>query len=140
MDPDDGIDIGGTVQDFWNNGTCYTSTLRGSCNGTVSRNASLVLDHPENWDYIEIELTEKQYEVLIWWLDMKVAANMGYSKRDTMKFLVPVHFDDYQRDICSELINNGLVVIQVVLGFGIVSPAKVVKKLTKLGLKVKSLL
>ena len=121
-------------------GTAYTSTMRGEDSGTVKRDASKVLIHPANWDFIEIEVTEKQYEVLIWWLDMKVSANKGYSKRDIMKFLVPIHFDDYQREICSELINDGLVVIQVILGFGIFSPGKVAKKLIKQGNKVKSLI
>ncbi len=120
-------------------GTCWTATMRGKANGTVKRDASGVLKHPEHWDYIEIEVTDKQQEILVWWLDKKVKANKGYAKRDLLKFVSPVHFPDQIRDICSELGNNALVVILVLLGFGIISPKKLAKKLIKLGHEIKPL-
>ena len=92
--------------------------------------------HIEHWDYIEIPLELKEYHVLIWWLKEKVRANKGYSKWDILKYISPIHFPDHLRDICSELVNNGLVIIRVVLGFGIVTPGKVAKKLVKRGYKI----
>ena len=120
-------------------GTCYTSTMRGKDNGTVKRGASGVLDHPERWDYIEIPLTDAQYEALITWMDFEVANNAGYSRWDIMRFILPIHFNDTKRNICSEFVNNALCRISLVSGFGIVSPSKVCKKLKKLGHKTKEL-
>ena len=122
-------------------GTCYSSTMRGDDNGTRKADAALVLKHPENWDYIEIPVTDEQYKVLIWWLEQKVAANKGYAKRDIWKFVIGgIHKPDDERDICSELGNNGLVIIFKILGFGIVKPKKLYKKLITEGYTVKTLI
>ena len=127
----------GTLEDA--SGTCYTSTMRGKDNGTVSRDASGVLDHPENWDYIEIELTAGQYGLLLALMTTEVECNMGYSKWDIMKFISLIHIADNDRNICSEFVNNMLVLIGFIKGYGIVSPEAVHKKLNKLGLKTKEL-
>ena len=115
---------------------CYTSTMRDEDNGTVVRDSGIVLRHPAHWDYIEFEISQMQYNVLIWWLDQKVAANKGYSRWDIMKFISPIHIQDVLRDICSEIVNNGCVVIMVIDGFGIPSPAKVAVKFVKKGHKI----
>lgn len=120
-------------------GTCYTSTMRGDDNGTVKRDASLVLDHPENWDYIEIPLTDEQYASLITWMDYAVKHNKGYAMWDIMKFVSPVHFADNLRNICSEFCNNGTCAVNILKGWGIISPKAWLKKLLKCGYKVKSL-
>lgn len=114
-------------------GLCYTSTMRDEDNGTVVRDSAIVLRHIKHWHCIEIEVGEMQHKMLFWWLQQKVDANKGYSTRDILKFISPVHFPDNLRDICSELINNGCVIIGLIFGFGIVSPAKVAKKLVKQG-------
>jgi len=117
-------------------GLMYTSTMRDEDNGTVVRPSSTVLRHPEHWDCIEFDVTPKQYDVLIWWLNKKVAANKGYSKWDILKFVSPVHFPDNLRDICSEIVNNSCVIVRVIDGFGIPSPAKAAKKFVKKGHKI----
>ena len=134
--PDPESDTWYTIGPF---GTCYTSTMRGDVNGTVKRDASLVLDHPEHWHYVEIPLTDEQYKFLILAMDMDVANNKGYSRWDILKFVSPIHIEDNERNICSEACNNWLVYIAIIKGFGIVSPAKVLKKLLKCGYEVKSL-
>jgi hypothetical protein len=121
-------------------GTCYTSTLRGESNGTVKRPASEVLDHPENWMYIEAEMPTGNYNSMMRFLENEVRLNKGYSKRDLMKFLSPVHFPDNKRNICSEIVNNALCVGLLLRGFGIIDPKEVSKKLLKEKLEIKKLI
>jgi hypothetical protein len=118
-------------------GTCYTSTMRGDDNGTVKRDASLVLDHPEHWDYIEVEV--EAYQQMMLYMNNQVGSNKGYGTWDILKFISPLHFNDKGRNICSEFVNNALFFGLVLKGFGIISPGKVAKKLIRLGRKVKSL-
>jgi len=121
-------------------GTCYTSTMRGDDNGTVVRDASEVLDHPENWDFYEIELSDDQYAGILDWMDKAVRNNYGYATWDILKFISPIHFQDHKRNICSEFVNNALWIVAFFKSPGIISPGAVAKKLTKLGLKVQSLI
>ena len=120
-------------------GKCWTATMRGKDDGTVCRNASEVIKHPENWDYIEIEIENWQYRDLVERMQIQVTLNKGYSKWDIFKFISPIHFPDDDRYICSEFANNMLVKIKVILKLGIVLPSTVAKKLTKKGLKIHSL-
>ncbi|KKK65627.1 hypothetical protein LCGC14_2972240 [marine sediment metagenome] len=89
-------------------GTCYTSTMRGDDNGTVSRPASTVFTHPERWEYIEFELTDESFDEAKAWADERVRKNKGYSKRDLLRFAMPLwmlkkfKWDDPEREICSE--------------------------------------
>jgi hypothetical protein len=115
-------------------GTCYTSTMRGEDNGTVSRPASEVLDHPKNWDYIPVTIKDElAYDRMISFLEWAVKENKGYSKWDILKFISPFHFPDNDRFICSEIVNDALVIAGILEGKGIVSPQKCVKKLAKVG-------
>lgn len=116
-------------------GTCYTATMRGEDNGTVKRDASLVLDHPEHWEYIELEISDELYDKLIIWMDFQVATNLGYSKWDLLKFLSPIHFPDDHRNICSEFVGNALYVIRVFSDWGIITPKEVFKRLIARGHK-----
>ncbi len=89
-------------------GTCYTSTMRGDDNGTVSRPASTVFTHPERWEYIEFEVTDESFEAAKTWADERVKNNKGYSKRDLLRFAMPLwmlkglKIADPAREICSE--------------------------------------
>jgi hypothetical protein len=121
-------------------GKCWTATMRGKDNGTVVRGASEVLKHPENWDYIEIEVEDWQYNLLIEIMQYSVDNNLGYSTWDILKFVSVIHIPDNKRDICSEFTNNKLVHIEFLKGYGIVLPSTVAKKLTKKGLKIHSLI
>lgn len=137
--PDDGIGVGGTIQDYWDAGTCWTSTLRGKDNGTVSRPASEVLDHPENWHYIEFEIEEDRYDTVIEIMKMAVENNKGYSTWDCLKFISPIHFPDNDRYICSEFVIWILFWAGLSTKTGIVSPQRVHDILTEQGLKTKEL-
>ena len=121
--------------DYW--GTCWTSTMRDDDNGTVKRDASKVLIHPENWDYIEIEVPE--YDAMIGYMNQEVSNNKGYAKWDILKFVSPLHFPDNDRNICSEIVNDALWYGGVFTKGGIVSPEEVCQKLIDLGHEVKSL-
>lgn len=89
-------------------GTCYTSTMRGDDNGTVSRPASEVFTHPKRWEYIEFEVTDESFEQAKAWADERVKNNKGYSKRDLLRFAMPLwmlkglKIADESREICSE--------------------------------------
>ncbi len=89
-------------------GQCYTSTMRGDDNGTVSRPASTVFTHPDRWHYIEFEVTDESFEQAMAWADERVAQNKGYSMKDIRRFFMPLpvlkflKWDDPERDICSE--------------------------------------
>ncbi|HDZ38772.1 MAG TPA: hypothetical protein ENH62_10870 [Marinobacter sp.] len=89
-------------------GICYTSTMRGDDNGTVSRPASTVFKYPKRWEYIEFEVTDESFEHALVWADERVFHNKGYSKRDLLRFAMPLwllkglKIADPDREICSE--------------------------------------
>ncbi len=89
-------------------GTCYTSTMRGDDNGTVSRPASAVFTNPPRWEYMELEVTDESFEEAKAWADERVRLNKGYSKRDLLRFAMPLwmlkglKIADPDREICSE--------------------------------------
>ena len=89
-------------------GTCYTSTMRGDDNGTVSRPASTVFKYPERWEYLEFEVTDESFELAKAWADERVRLNKGYSLRDLWRFAMPlwllkkIKLADPDREICSE--------------------------------------
>ncbi|KKM21498.1 hypothetical protein LCGC14_1634800 [marine sediment metagenome] len=99
---------GPSAEDFLNVGTCYTSTMRGDDNGTVSRPASTVFKYPKRWEYIEFEVTDESFEAAKAWADERVKNNKGYSKRDLLRFAMPLwllkklKIADPDREICSE--------------------------------------
>ncbi|KKK50812.1 hypothetical protein LCGC14_3121300, partial [marine sediment metagenome] len=86
----------------------WTSTMRGEDNGTVSRPASTVFKYPKRWEYIEFEVTDESFEAAKAWADERVKNNKGYSKRDLLRFAMPLwmlkklKIADPDREICSE--------------------------------------
>ncbi len=94
------------IRYFW--GTCYTSTMRGDDNGTVSRPASTVFKYPKRWEYIEFEVTDESFEEAKAWADKRVAMKWSYSKRDLLRFVMPLwmlkglKLADPDREIYSE--------------------------------------
>lgn len=91
-----------------NSGICYTSTMRGKDNGTVSRPASEVFKHPERWEYIEFDVTDESFEKAKKWADWRVNLHMSYALGDLLRFVMPLwmlkglKLDDPDREICSE--------------------------------------
>ena len=89
-------------------GTCYTSTMRGKDNGTVSRPASEVFTNPKRWLYLEFEVTDESFKTALLWADLRVLRNKGYSMKDIRRFFMPLwllkklKWDDPEREICSE--------------------------------------
>ena len=89
-------------------GLCYTSTMRGDANGTVKRVAQDVFKNPKRWEFIEFEVTDESFEAAKHWADERVRLNKGYSKRDLLRFAMPLwllkklKLDDPDREICSE--------------------------------------
>ncbi len=89
-------------------GTCYTSTMRGDNNGTVSRPASTVFTQPERWEYIEFDVTDESFAEAKAWADERVDKNIGYGKKTIFRFVLPLWLviktglDDLLREICSE--------------------------------------
>ena len=107
---------GPSAEDFLNVGTCYTSTMRGDDNGTVSRPASTVFKYPKRWEFIEFDVTDESFEEAKAWADERVKNNKGYSMKDIRRFFMPLpvlkffKWDDPERDICSEF-GEGMAVI-----------------------------
>lgn len=94
-------------------GICYTSTMRGDNNGTVSRPASEVFTNPKRWEYLEFEVTDESFEEAKADADAKVKKNIGYAMRTIARFFMPLpmlkwplirklKLDDPEREICSE--------------------------------------
>jgi hypothetical protein len=101
-------------------GICWTATMRGKENGSVSRPAREVVYNYQNWDYIQLRSTKSDYDAMLEYLGTEVKYNLGYSKWDILKFISPIHFPDSKRNICSELVNNALVVAGIYTGSGII--------------------
>jgi hypothetical protein len=113
--------------------------MRGEDNGTVKRPACEVLKNPGRWDYIEVEMEECYHTDMLWYMEMQVSINKGYSIRDILKFVSPIHFPDNKRNICSEFVNNALCVADIFSNAGIISPKAVYKRLITKGYTVKEL-
>ena len=120
-------------------GKCWTATMRGDDNGTVVRDASGVLDHPERWVYFEIEVEAERYDTCIEIMKMAVENNNGYSKWDCLKFVSPIHFPQNDKYICSEFVIWILWWAGISKVNGIVSPGYIYKMLTKMGYEAKEL-
>ncbi len=96
------------IDEVFYRGTCYTSTMRGDDNGTVSRPASTVFTNPKRWEYIEFEVTDESFEKAKAWADERVAGKHKYSMKDIRRFFMPLwllrklKWDDPDREICSE--------------------------------------
>lgn len=127
-------------------GTCYSSTMgqirdkeaamidkHGAHAGTRKLLASVVLKHPERWDYTEFEVEDHIFERGMRCMEYRVKMNKGYSKRDISKFFPVVrHFvkQDPLRDICSEFVQNLCVVFRVLKGpFKVISPLRLARKM-----------
>ena len=119
-------------------GKCWTSTMRGKDNGTVKRPAREVIQNPKRWDVCEVEVTGEQYTHLLSCMKIEVDSNIGYAKKDLLKFIVGVwHDPDESRNICSEFVNNMLYFTNVLTDHCIVSPRRLAYKLIQSGYEIK---
>ena len=120
-------------------GTCYSSTMGqirtegAQVKGTRKLFASIVLKHPERWDYTEFEVGDKDFAIGMRYMEGEVQHNEGYAKRDISKFFPIIrHFvkQDMFRNICSEFGHNACVMFGVLLGkFKVISPLRLARKM-----------
>lgn len=120
-------------------GTCYTSTMGqirtegAQVEGTRRLLASVVLKHPECWDYTEFEVPDDVFANGMRCMAYRVLMNKGYAKRDISKFFPIVRHlvkQDPLRDICSEFAQNLCVVFRVLAGpFKVISPLRLARKM-----------
>lgn len=86
-------------------GTCYTSTLRGTAKGVCKRPASEILKNPKRWDYCEIEVDNLScYNIMISGAEQAVVWNSGYDMKAIASFFLPFRFGSRQKFICSEFV------------------------------------
>ena len=110
--------------DWWN-GNMTTSTMRDVYDGTVIRSAREVLTHPDRWDAAEFEVKSEYYTEAKAWAQKEIDNNLGYSKRDIVKFLPVIRHlvkTDPDRNICSEFMHNFMVKCRIFLKFRVLSP------------------
>lgn len=121
-------------------GTCWTSTMKDKAKGTVKRPASDVIHNPARWDYIEVELTDDQYDDLLTCMEWEVRHNKGYGILDFAKFFgLGWLIRDKNRNICSEFVNNALWKADVLDKFGVVSPRRLAYLLNAKGFATRRL-
>ncbi len=120
-------------------GTCYSSTMGqirtegAQVNGTRKLLASVMLKHPERWDYTEFEVRDTAFTLGDDYMENEVGLNEGYAKRDISKFFPIIrHFvkQDKRRNICSEFVHNACVMFRVLLRpFKVISPLRLARKM-----------
>ncbi len=133
-------------------GTCYTSTLgqvrdknSKEQSGTLSRPARDVFRHPERWDFSQHGISDDKYYAGLTLLRKLVENNQGYSKKDLLRFIMPiaVHkalgFYDKDLQICSEIVKMYNIEVGVLTGEPLVSPRRLSRQDLETGVKIKSL-
>ena len=120
-------------------GTCYTSTMGqirtegAQVNGTRKLLASVVLKHPERWDFTEFEVPDHIFQRGLRWMEVEVRHNKGYAKRDISKFFPIIrHFvkQDKARNICSEFAHNACIAfVKFPYPFKVISPLRLARKM-----------
>ena len=122
-------------------GQCFTSTMRGSVNGSVIRPACEVIKHPERWDFFEIEVEDHMYNHAISHALSAVKNNKGYDKPLIVSFFFPYRFASKGKDICSEVcmhfLNDSFVLDTT--GKRVPSPRRLARWLINIGHEPKSL-
>ncbi len=131
-------EYGGYIEYFV--GTCYSSTMGqirtegAQVSGTRRLLASVVLKHPERWDYTEFETySDVDFRELINWMNSSVDRNRGYAKRDISKFFPIIRHlvkQDPQRYICSEFVFSACIMSDVIEDYPkVISPLRLARKM-----------
>jgi hypothetical protein len=125
---------------LWENGECFTSTMRGDWNGTVIRPAYYVIKYPENWDYCQFDnINPIKYHAAIGLARIAAKQNQGYDKPALLSFFFPVRFGSSKADICSETSERFMYYCGILSNASIPSPRRLAGKLIKKGYAFKSL-
>lgn len=98
---DENNDFG--TKDCWK-GYCFSSTNRGNSSGVRFAPASEVLDHPENWKYIEVEICSTLFTQ--WYNYASSQVGKQYDWLGIYGFAVPFDIDDPKKWYCSEISND----------------------------------
>ena len=120
-------------------GVCFTSTMRGTANGTVVRKAYTVLTHPSRWDYCEIEVPDDMAWEAINWACFAAANNQGYDKLQILGFFFPWRFGSADQNICSEAVGKFLYRSGVLNSQKVLSPRRLSRQLETMGYRAKAL-
>lgn len=119
-------------------GVCFTSTMRDNVNGVVMRASYKVLTNPERWDYFEIPCTDGEYANLISWCTAEAAKGQKYGTLTIATFFLPVRFRIGGRpvcsDICCEAMQRNITVMKAALsGLRVPSPTRLAYYINKAG-------
>jgi hypothetical protein len=82
-------------------GQCHTSTMRGKDNGVVMRPASVILDNPKRWDYMEIPVNDAEYRKLYDFCAYRASLGIKYGTITFLRFFTPRWNYDPEHPICS---------------------------------------
>ena len=127
----------------YENGECYTSSMRDGGVGTIVRPASEVLTHPERWDFAEIVISrERELSRLATAIELargEVANNKGYDKLCILSFFLPFRVHSSHKQICSEAVQTFLFNCGVFTRIEVLSPRRLSSRLTDMGYRLKPL-
>ena len=119
-------------------GTCFTSTMgqvggRKGAGGTCIRPVSDILNHPDRWDYQEIECTDGQYKALQIACDLMVKFNKGYDMSAIVSFFNPFGRYPCKQDmyICSEAVWVALWKAGILVDRKLFSPRRMSRKVAQ---------
>ena len=125
----------------WDNGECFTSTMRGEWNGTVIRPAYEVLDHPENWDFFQFDDVDLvKFEAAKGLARIAANQNHGYDKPALLSFFLPFRFGSKKHDICSEVCERFMYHTGILPSATMPSPRRLASKVMERGYKPQPLL
>lgn len=85
----------------WFVGQCFSSTTRGGAKGVRFAPACVVLNHPDRWDYIEVEISNKQYADII--LLAETETGCLYDYKGIFGFFWFRNVQDPEKWYCSEI-------------------------------------
>ena len=124
----------------YENGECYTSSMRNGGVGTVIRPASEVLTHPERWDFVEIVISREP--VLATAIELAreaVVNNKGYDLLAILSFFLPFRVHSRKKQICTEAVQTFLYNCGIFTRIHVFSPRRISKRLIEMGYRIRPL-
>lgn len=119
------------ILDRWY-GQCFSSTTRGEWRGVRICHASLVLKHPERWDYMEFEVDMSRYAVALELAEREEGKKYDY--KGIFGFFWPWPVQDKKKWYCSEICAWFLYLVRILpKREKRISPRRLSKVLKKLG-------
>ncbi len=119
----------------WEEGECFTSTLRDEAKGTTIRPASQVLTHPDRWEYIELPADPIRLAAAIGLARLAVINNEGYDYLRLLGILTRLGFGTTGKDVCSEICERFMVWCGIFKKETKPSPRRLGRNVMRLGFK-----